>query len=416
MGLLTAAQAAARLSCSVKTLYGHVRAGELRYVVIGKGTKRPRCMFTDPDLNAFIEAQTRKDSPCPSSRTSGHRIGASTSRSEVIAFTARPNARTGGREKAKVTIAQQQAARASLRLDDVFGRYWNEIGQFHAGARNTERQLDYLVDVLGKNTLITDVTTDDVSRLIARRRGDRGRDGGLVSPITVNDTLKRLKAVFSYCKDRNVRFDHEPKWRKLFLPEPEERKRELVDDEAERLAAAAPDDVAPFFAFAAATGLRFSECFLKWSEVDWNAGQIRKPGKGNRFVVTPITTYVRAILWPLRGHHPEFVFTRIAQRARGARRKGERYPLNAPAANKAWFKLRAQAGVTGFRFHDFRHDVGTKVLRLTGNLKLTKDVLNHRNIRTTLRYAHVMDGEVSDALEHAAETRKKSPMPFREVG
>jgi integrase len=314
------------------------------------------------------------------------------------------------REKAKRHVAQQGAARTSLRLDDVFGRYWHEVGQFHVGARNTERQLDYILQKFGKNTLITNVTTEDVARLIAQRRGDRGRDGKFVTAVTVNDTIKRLKAVFTYCNDRNVRFDHEPKWRKLFLPEPEERVRELVDDEAARLAAAAPEDLAPFFAFALATGLRFNECLtLRWSEVDWDARQIRKPGKGSRLVVTPITPQVRAILWPLRGHHPEFVFTHMAQRARGRRRTGERYPLNTSTANKAWFKLRAKAGVVGFRFHDLRHDVGTKVLRLTGNLKLAQKVLNHRNIRTTLRYAHVLDGEVSDALERVAESREKSP-------
>ena len=325
------------------------------------------------------------------------------------------------RDKAKRVVALQQAARTSLRLDYVFGRYWQDVGQFHAGARNTERQIDYLLAALGKDMLITDTTTDDVARLIARRRGDRGRSGGLLAAVTVNDTLKRLKAVFSYCKDRNVRFENEPKWRTLFLPEPEERIRELIGDEGDRLAAAAPDDLAPFFAFAATTGLRFSECrTLRWSEVDWDARQIRKPGKGRRLVVTPITATVRGILWPLRGHHPEFVFTHIAQRARGKRRKGERYPLNASTAVKAWFKLRAAAKVTGFRFHDFRHDVGTKVLRETGNLKITQKVLNHRNIRTTLRYAHVLDDEVSDALERVAEarkkSRKKSRTALREVG
>ena len=62
-GLRTMAEAAARLSCSVKTLKGYVDAGALRYVIIGHGTKRPRKMFTDADLDAFIEAQTRKDVP-----------------------------------------------------------------------------------------------------------------------------------------------------------------------------------------------------------------------------------------------------------------------------------------------------------------------------------------------------------------
>lgn len=124
------------------------------------------------------------------------------------------------REKARHHLAQQEAARVSLRLDDVFGRYWNEIGQFHAGARNTERQLDYWLEALGKNMLITDVHTSDVAQVIARRRGERGRGGGIIAAVTVNDTLKRLKAVFSYCKACNVRFDDEPRWRTLFLPEP----------------------------------------------------------------------------------------------------------------------------------------------------------------------------------------------------
>jgi integrase len=168
-------------------------------------------------------------------------------------------------------------------------------------------------------------------------------------------------------------------------------------------------------ALSASAEHRGAAAALRWSEVDWDACQIRKLGKGRRLVVTPITATVRAILWPLRGHHPEFVFTHIAQRARGKRCKGERYPLNASTAVKAWFKLRAAAKVTGFRFHDFRHDVGTKVLRETGNLKITQKVLNHRNIRTTLRYAHVLDDEVSDALERVAEGRKKSRKKSRTI-
>src|SRR5262245_25800771 len=31
-----------------------------------------------------------------------------------------------------------------------------------------------------------------------------------------------------------------------------------------------------------ATGWRLSECLLKWSEVDWSGGQIRKLGKGRQ--------------------------------------------------------------------------------------------------------------------------------------
>jgi hypothetical protein len=40
-GLKTAAQAAAKLNCSIKTLKGHVAAGELRYVSIGPPRRPP---------------------------------------------------------------------------------------------------------------------------------------------------------------------------------------------------------------------------------------------------------------------------------------------------------------------------------------------------------------------------------------
>jgi integrase len=83
------------------------------------------------------------------------------------------------------------------------------------------------------------------------------------------------------------------------------------------------------------------------------------------------------------------------------------------AASKA---VRKRAGVTGFRFHDFRHNLGTKLLRKTGNLKLAQRALNHASIRSTVRYAHVLDGEVADALEQVQNPPKNLPtLPKRRI-
>ena len=90
----------------------------------------------------------------------------------------------------------------------------------------------------------------------------------------------------------------------------------------------------------------------------------------------------------MQGHHPDFVFTYEAQRTRDGRVKGERHPLTYHGAKIAWRRLRKRAGVAGFRFHDYRHDLGTKVLRLTGNIKAAQRVLNHASITTTTKYAH----------------------------
>jgi excisionase family DNA binding protein len=99
-GLLTMQEAAARLGCSTKTLKGHIAAGEIGYVALGHGTKRTRKMFAPADLDSFIANQRRKESPaCLSAATRARPTGTSTFRSEVIAFTARPNARPAAKPK-----------------------------------------------------------------------------------------------------------------------------------------------------------------------------------------------------------------------------------------------------------------------------------------------------------------------------
>ena len=324
------------------------------------------------------------------------------------------------REKARQLVAQVKAARTSLRLQDVATRYWTEVGQHHRDSQRTWHQLGLLLKFFGPDKLITDIIDGDVARLVPWRRGHRRpHDDALISPFTVNDLTEQLKKLFTKAKAWGVRFDHEPRWRQHWLQEPPERVRELVGDEGERLEAETRDDYLPLFRFAQATGLRLKElCLLKWNEVDWDAGdtgQIRKEGKGGRLVTRPITAEIRAILWPLRGHHPEHVFTFVAQRDYGGRKKGERYPVTLNGVKSHWRYLRKRAGVTGFRFHDFRHDFGTKLLRATGNLKLVQKALNHANLKTTSRYAHVLDGEVAAAMERLAESRKKSRTKLRIV-
>jgi integrase len=322
------------------------------------------------------------------------------------------------RERAKQAVVQSRAAATSLKLDDVAGRYWSEVGQHHAGKDNTWRDLSRLVDYFGPTRLLSEITDNDVARLVAWRRGHRvvrskernPDDSPLISNATVNrSTIEPLKKLFTRAKTAwGVKFDHEPKWKAHFLPEPQERVRELVGDEGERLEDATRADYAPFFEFARASGLRLRECLLRWPEVNWSAGQIQKCGKGGKLVTTAITPTIRAILWPLQGHDPEHVFTYIAKRSRGGRVRGHRYPLTYSGVKIAWRRLRKKARVTGLRFHDLRHDLATKLLRETGNLKLVQRALNHADLKTTLRYAHVLDSEVAAALETVTGSRNKS--------
>jgi integrase len=96
--------------------------------------------------------------------------------------------------------------------------------------------------------------------------------------------------------------------------------------------------------------------------------------------------------------------------------RGERYPISYNGTKSAWQRIRAEAGVEGFRFHDFRHDFGSKLRRDSGNVKLVQKALNHADIKSTLRYAHVLDDDVAVAIERVAKSRKKSRKDNRKAG
>jgi integrase len=350
-------------------------------------------------------------------QTGGHRFHGSTE------CTARKDAEkfeAVEREKAKTQVKAMKRSRSSLLIDDVADRLWNDSAQYDADPDATATNLARLIEHFGKAKPLTDIGHNDGKMMVAWRRGHRiksHKNAPLISNATVNrSATKVLQRLFTFAKGEGALFENEPKWRELLLPEPVERVRELQDDEAAAFDEAMRDDYGPFFEFVRASGLRQAECVtLKWIEVNFSTRQIVRIGKGGRRVVFPITDTIREILFPLQGQHPEFVFTYVAiyGNKRLSRVRGQRYQLTLTGTKTAWQRLRAKAGVKDFRFHDYRHDFGTKLLRETGNLKLVQKALNHRDIKSTLRYAHVLDEDVATAVERLSESRKKSRTTVR---
>ncbi|OBQ67790.1 tyrosine-type recombinase/integrase [Mesorhizobium erdmanii] len=324
------------------------------------------------------------------------------------------------RAKAKEDIEREKkTGNGPMTFDVAAGRYWSEVGQHHRGSshKNTWHYLELLTQFFGNHVRLEDITDADVSALIAWRRTHtlRGKtedkDGNPV-PTVSNSTVNRttvvvLKAIFTRAK-RTWKYPLpvEPDWRSHWLEMPDERVRELDDKEAEALDGSVRNDYALWFEFARLTGLRRNETLIRWKNVTLK--QIVTTGKRGRKVTAQITPSVRAILDRCMGHHTEWVFTYVCQRPVGGKVKGKRYPITPEGAKSQWRRLKQRSGVADFRFHDIRHDVATKLLRKTGNMRLVQKALNHSNIATTARYAHVLDDEVADAMENLARSRKNS--------
>lgn len=300
------------------------------------------------------------------------------------------------------------------------------------GADIVFRDLERLESYFGKPKLITEITDADVAKMVSWRRGQqvvrlkkiKGRlvqdpNAKLVAPATVNrSTTELLKKLFMRARDTwGVKFDEWPKWKTHILTEPEERIRELHEGEGAAMMDATRDDYAPAVEFEHATGWRQgSVVTLEWPQVNWGSNTITQIGKGGKIIITKINPELRAILWPLVGHHPVRVFTYVARRTRMVTRAGvteravagRRYPLTASGFKTAWRRAHAKAGLGGsnaLRNHDLRHDFATKLLRSNRDLKLVQKAMGHANIVTTMRYAHVLDEDVHNAVAAQAKNR-----------
>ncbi|WP_430911240.1 tyrosine-type recombinase/integrase [Methylobacterium sp. sgz302541] len=165
---------------------------------------------------------------------------------------------------------------------------------------------------------------------------------------------------------------------------------------------------------------------LQWTDIDWGTRQITIRGKGDKTALIPLSSGVRALLFPLPSlsapgeSRSGPVFTYVCRKKRGARQKGDRLPITYQGLKTQWRRSRAKSGVTNFRFHDNRHTAATRILRAGGNLKTVQVLLRHEDITTTAKYAHVNDEDVRAAMEAAeaahVQLEAKSPEKSPEVG
>ncbi|MEW6256934.1 MAG: site-specific integrase [Pseudomonadota bacterium] len=322
----------------------------------------------------------------------------------------------GQRQTAKEALREQSAAKSGpMTVNAAMGRFWDEVGQSYRGTyrETVDTALEWLVGNLGPRTLIRTIGTPQVADLIRKRRAEPKRRGnqpgsdGTVSNATVNRTVTELlRRVLHRAKRLWGQEVQEIDWRALLLPEPRERVRELRDSEEAALFAQMRTDYHPILRFALLTGCRLAECVgLRWRHLDWGNRTITIIGKGGKVATLPLTSGLRALLWPLQGDHPDAVFTYISARATAAGRRGERRPITYEGLKTQWRRCKAAGEIEDFRFHDNRHTAATRLLRETGNLKLVQRLLRHEDIATTVKYAHASDEDLRQAMEAVAERR-----------
>jgi len=90
--LRTPKEQAARLKITVEQLAALTADGEIGYINVGRGKKRPRRRYTPEDEQEFLDRRRRRE-VCLSTSISAPRNTNSISKSKVIGFMAQRNAR-----------------------------------------------------------------------------------------------------------------------------------------------------------------------------------------------------------------------------------------------------------------------------------------------------------------------------------
>lgn len=288
-------------------------------------------------------------------------------------------------ELERKTRAQETGELEEYTLDKAFGRYMAESRQ--SDNSTAEYRLKNLYSFFG-NIKLSNITPDLLSRYVCERAAK-------VKASTVNRELNDLSAVLN--RARNKWGVKTPKLSPLeFRLKTQDAEIKFIrsPEVFQAIENAAPEHLKPIIYTAVFTGLRKNNILnLKWSDIDFENDVITVKVKdrnfdGGRTFSVPVIPALKSILMSLP-RVSEYVFT-----YRGR-------PIG--SIKTAWRAIFKRTGLPYIRFHDLRHTAATWILKRTGNLNLTKEILGHRNIATTLKYAHVLDEDKRKALEDAFE-------------
>jgi integrase len=168
--------------------------------------------------------------------------------------------------------------------------------------------------------------------------------------------------------------------------------RFLSSEEERKLLAACDDQLAAVVRFAICTGLRRGELTnLRWQDVNLGRQQIHIPArnaKSKRSRTIPLNdSAMEIVIAQSDTHHPNaFVFPN----SRGGR-----------MGNLHHFFRKAvlAAGLEDVSLHTLRHTFASRIVMANGSLVEARELLGHRDLTTTLIYAHLTDEHLRAAVK-----------------
>lgn len=270
-------------------------------------------------------------------------------------------------------------------------------GSTNIGKGNETRYARRWSKWFGKR-LLTDLSTDDLRHHQATMRS-KMKPGTKMARQWRDSTINRhfafLRRAFTLAIKDN-KLARNPVAGVTFFPE-SNRTRFLSDEELTLLRNILAPEAWAWVALAIETGLRQGEQFsLQWKWVDLDNSVITIPmSKSGRTRHVPLSEGAKGILRSFDTFvRSPFVFPAVHDPLK---------PLNPDSFLEFIYQpaLR-RAGIAGSVWHSLRHTAASRRIMAGVDLVTVKEIMGHRDIKTTLRYSHLSPKHLMDGVNRGS--------------
>ena len=252
----------------------------------------------------------------------------------------------------------------------------------------------------GDETRLVDIRYVNVETYRNYLRQKPTPSGAPRTDASVNRELSCLRHLFSKAIEWEL-MEESPfrRGRSLILKENNHRLRYLSEEEILRLLAACPSHLRNIVICALYTGMRRGEILgLKWSQIRNGFIYLQKT-KTDEPRQIPVNDALEVLFQNITkaqqiGSEHVFIFSRKNKRKEMPTDSGLKV-INTVVGHfvgevkTSFYAALKRAGIKNFRFHDLRHTFASHMIMRGGSLKAVQEILAHKTMTMTLRYAHL---------------------------
>jgi len=262
-----------------------------------------------------------------------------------------------------------------IRFHDFAKKYLEWIKANHKpSSRSQDLSKMRMLDKFFGEKNIHEITAWEIEKWKLQRKKE-------VKVSTINRELAQLKAMFSKAVEWKSLEENQARGVKLFKGAIK-RLRYLMPDGVQALIANCPEYLKPIVTVAVHTGMRRGEILgLEWDWIDFEKGIITLTDtKNSETRIVSMDETVKVTL-------------------RAIERKGKLvFPVTVGKMKKDYDEAVKKAGLEDFTFHDLRHTFASNLAMAGIELNDIRDLLGHKSIAMTLRYAHLSPAHKSHAV------------------